>query len=374
MKRCLAGGHSLPGWGRAHAPGTARAQPLATSAAAGYRTRRLPMPLEDDLDVLYACPFGEFLDCRKALAQALRKAGRKEDAAKVAGAVKPTPAAWAVNQLARAHAEELAALIEIGDRWRARMLATSRGHADANAMSEARSAQRNLVARLTRIAAQLLEAAGASSSSTTLERVAATLTTISTTGAWGGCPAGQLTRELDPPGFEVLAALVGGTTREAVPVGTPRATGDGPKENVPPEEDAQELQKAQEEDRPSSRSSGPRTDRACRGGLAGGLKKRGAGQGCGRDRESVPRPRHFPARAARDHRAGGPGSCDGTGAGGGGGPSKGGGCGPRCSERRERGRRRGKRGARSESRARRGGKGGRTCSNRVYRSRGSRRS
>lgn len=206
------------------------------------------MPLEDDLDVLYACPLGEFIDRRKALVQALRKAGRKEDAAKVAGAAKPTPAAWAVNQLARSRPEDLAAVIEIGDRWRARMLATSPGHADANAMSEARSAQRNLVARLTRVAGQLLEAAGASSSSTTLERVAATLTTISTTGAWGGCPAGQLTRELDPPGFEVLAALVGGTTHEVAPVATPLATGAGLKESVPPEEDAQELQKAKEEE------------------------------------------------------------------------------------------------------------------------------
>jgi hypothetical protein len=180
------------------------------------------MALEDDLDTLYACPPSEFLDRRKALAQALRKAGKKDDAGTVAGAVKPTPAAWAVNQLARRNPDEMAALMNAGERLRALVRTTFAGHADARAMAEARTAQRAVVARLTRLATRLLDTAGASSSPTVLERVAATLTTISTTGAWGDRPPSRLTRELDPPGIEALTALVGdvaiGAAREVVPV------------------------------------------------------------------------------------------------------------------------------------------------------------
>ena len=166
------------------------------------------MPLEDDLDALHACPLGEFVERRKALAQALRKAGKKDDAAKIAAASKPTPAAWAVNQLARHHPEEIADLMAIGERLRAVVRSAFTGHGDASAMSEVQSAQRAAVARLTHLAARLLEAAGGSSSEATLERVAATLTTISTTGAWGGGPVAQLARDLDPPSLDVLAALV----------------------------------------------------------------------------------------------------------------------------------------------------------------------
>jgi hypothetical protein len=166
------------------------------------------MALEDDLDALYACPPGEFVDRRKALAQALRKAGKREEAAAVAGAAKPSPAAWAVNQLAHRHPEELASLMSLGEALRIRLRAAFTGKGDAAATAEAQAAQREAVARLTRQASDVLEAAGVSSSPAVLERVAATLTAISTTGRWGEDSPRRLTRELDPPGFEALAALV----------------------------------------------------------------------------------------------------------------------------------------------------------------------
>lgn len=167
------------------------------------------MALEDDLDTLHACAPGEFLDRRKALAQALRKSGRRDDAAVVAAAVKPTPAAWAVNQLARRNPGEMAELMGAGERLRGLLRASFTGRADAGAMADAQAAQREIVARLARLAVGHLEGVGAPGSAAVLERVAATLTTISTTGAWGGSPPGRLTKELEAPGIEALAALVG---------------------------------------------------------------------------------------------------------------------------------------------------------------------
>ena len=173
------------------------------------------MALEDDLDTLYACAPGELLDRRKALAQALRKSGRRDDAVVVAAAVKPTPAAWAVNQLARRNPGEMAELMGAGERLRGLLRASFTGRADAGAMADAQAAQREIVARLARLAVGHLEGVGAPGSAAVIERVTATLTTISTTGAWGGSPPGRLTKELEAPGIEALAALVGDVASEA---------------------------------------------------------------------------------------------------------------------------------------------------------------
>jgi len=53
---------------------------------------------EDDL---YALPLEEFISARDTLAKETRKAGDRESAARIAKLAKPTPAAWAANQVAR---------------------------------------------------------------------------------------------------------------------------------------------------------------------------------------------------------------------------------------------------------------------------------
>jgi len=212
------------------------------------------MPLEDDLDALYACPLGEFIERRKTLAQALRKAGKKDDAARIAAASKPTPAAWAVNQLARQHPEEIAALMAVGERLRALVRAAFTGSGDASAMSEVQSAQRAVVTRLKHLAARTLEAAGGSTSDATLERVAATLTTISTTGAWGDGPAAQLARDLDPPSLDVLATLVEGVAVRATAT-TGREEGAAPHAGHAEARASQDDHVRQETDRGAQRSA-----------------------------------------------------------------------------------------------------------------------
>lgn len=224
------------------------------------------MALEEDLDMLYSVPPGEFLDRRKALAQALRKAGRRDDAAAVAGAAKPTPAAWACNQLARRHPDEMAELASAGERLRGLLRASFTGQADPGAMAEARSEQREVVARLARLAGQILEAAGAPRSETVLERVSATLTTLSTTGAWGGQAPGRLARELEPPGIEALAALVGdvasSAARETAPVestaGAAEVRREGPEQEkgaAREKEEAQKKDRARQEEEQARRAA-----------------------------------------------------------------------------------------------------------------------
>ena len=67
-----------------------------------------------DEDTLYGLPLEEFVAARDALAKELRAAGDREEAAVVKKLAKPTRAAWAVNMLARSHADEVRALVDAG--------------------------------------------------------------------------------------------------------------------------------------------------------------------------------------------------------------------------------------------------------------------
>ncbi len=164
---------------------------------------------EAELDALYAAPLGGFLDARKEIAARLRKAGDKTAATEVQAVAKPTPAAWAVNQLHRAEPNALAALLDIGARLRAAMRAGLTQGAEANKKIVAiDKQQREAVAALVVRARELLEAGGASASAAVVERIQTTLKTLSTTGAWGGAAPGRLGKELGTPSVEEIAALL----------------------------------------------------------------------------------------------------------------------------------------------------------------------
>jgi hypothetical protein len=163
----------------------------------------------DPLEPLYEAPLSGFLDARKALAATLKKAGDKEAAARVAALPKPTPAAWAVNQVARKNATDMAALIELGSEIRGAMRAGLAGDSSARARLVAlEGEQQELIAMLLTLAKAQLEGDGATSSQVVLDRVKTTLTTISTTGKWGDAEPGQLGKELGIPSVETLAALL----------------------------------------------------------------------------------------------------------------------------------------------------------------------
>lgn len=109
-------------------------------------------PLEEAADGLYALPPEDFVAGRAAAAKALRQAGEKEAAARVAKLAKPSQVAGVVNGLARAGA--LDALLEAGARLRSVQL----GGGPRDELRSAAAAERAAVDAVLRDAGKLSRA------------------------------------------------------------------------------------------------------------------------------------------------------------------------------------------------------------------------
>jgi hypothetical protein len=158
-----------------------------------------------DVDALYRLPLAEFTAARNALAARLKKAGGDADAVKALP--KPSVSAWAVNQLFWRHRQALDRLLVAGERFRDAQAAQLAGKtADLREPLEAR---REALSELTRLAATLLQDGGSAASPDMMRRVTTTLEALAVYGRHAGAPpAGRLHDDVDPPGFEALAALV----------------------------------------------------------------------------------------------------------------------------------------------------------------------
>jgi hypothetical protein len=154
--------------------------------------------VEDDVDALYAADPDEFVAGRQALVKRLKAEGDKAGAAEVAGLRRPTAAAWAVNQLARRHGDEVAALVALGDdlrRTHERLLAGGRDDDTAAAGRRRREAIADLVER----AAGILTESGRSADAHR-DAISATLDAASLDpDVAAEVVAGRLAKELDPP-------------------------------------------------------------------------------------------------------------------------------------------------------------------------------
>ena len=160
-----------------------------------------------DIDALFQLPPAEFTAARNALAGKLKKAGKEEEADRVKALPKPSLPAWAVNQLYWRHRKAFDQLIEAGERFRKAQSAQLSGkNADMRGPLDAR---REALSELTRLAAAVLKQSGHNATPELTRRITTTLEAIATYGAHPGAPpAGRLTDDIDPPGFEALAALV----------------------------------------------------------------------------------------------------------------------------------------------------------------------
>jgi hypothetical protein len=168
-----------------------------------------------DIDALFQLPPAEFTAARNVLAGKLKKAGKEEEADRVKALPKPSLPAWAVNQLYWRHRKAFDLLIDAGERFRKAQGAQLSGkNADLRGPLDAR---REALSELTRLAASVLKQAGHNATPDVTRRVTTTLEALATYGAHPGAPpAGRLTDDIDPPGFEALAALVpqvGGSKR-----------------------------------------------------------------------------------------------------------------------------------------------------------------
>ena len=96
-----------------------------------------------DVDRLFSVPLEDFVAERKQVAKELRAAGEREAAAEVAKLPKPTPPAWALNQIAREDPEAVGAWLDAADELRE--VSANPGAGLRDAMAAHRDATRTLV-------------------------------------------------------------------------------------------------------------------------------------------------------------------------------------------------------------------------------------
>jgi hypothetical protein len=175
---------------------------------------------KDSLDDLYRIPLSAFTPARNALVTRLKKAGHQDQADLVKGLVKPSVPAWTVNQLFWHHRPAFDALMAIGERFRKAQAAQFHGQpADLRGPLEER---REALSSMARQAAVILRDAGHNPTPDTMRRITSTLEALSTMGSSPeAARAGRLIDDVDPPGFETLAALVPRVSDEDDPAGGP---------------------------------------------------------------------------------------------------------------------------------------------------------
>ena len=177
------------------------------------------MAAPSDIDDLFRLPLTEFTAARNALAATLKAAGRAEEAAAVKALPKPPMSAWTVNQLFWRHRKAFDHLMAAGDQLRKAQASHLAGRGgEIRGLVEA---HRDTVAELSTRAAALLRDAGQTATPDLTRRIATTLEALAAYGSQRSAPAaGRLTGDVDPPGFDALAALVprkGGRARGTEP-------------------------------------------------------------------------------------------------------------------------------------------------------------
>ena len=182
------------------------------------------LDLEQALDALYAAAPDQFTAERDALVRRLRATDRKAaDAVKALR--RPPVTAWALNQVARTHAEELAALVE-ADNGLARAQLEGAGR---QVLAEAGRSRREIIGRLVEEAAATLAAAGHPDAPTTRDRLSQTLAALAVDAEGrAALLRGRLTGDLTPASVWDAGAAAGleSVFAAGAPAGTEEAAGE----------------------------------------------------------------------------------------------------------------------------------------------------
>ena len=180
-------------------------------------------PSDADVDELYRVPLSEFTAARNDLAKRLKAEGHVEEADEVKALRKPTVPVWLVNQLTHERELDVQRLRKAGEALAKGQAAATTGRSSA-AFTEARQEEQHALSRLSDAASEIAsrERLGAGAA----DRALATLRAASLTAEGRDLlKRGRLTEELEPPGFEALAGLVGAATpnKKAAPAKDERA-------------------------------------------------------------------------------------------------------------------------------------------------------
>jgi hypothetical protein len=160
-----------------------------------------------ELDELYHLPLSEFTAARNELAKRLKTDGRGEEAEEVRALRKPTVPVWLVNRLAHERELDVQRLRKAGEALAKGQAAATAGKS-SDAFVEARQEEQRALTRLSEAAGEIAarEGLGAAATDRALETLRAA--SLSEEGR-ELLKRGRLTEELEPPGFEALAGLVG---------------------------------------------------------------------------------------------------------------------------------------------------------------------
>jgi hypothetical protein len=169
--------------------------------------------VSDAVGDLYELDPKEFTAARDRLAAELRKAGDREAAAEVKALRRPTVTAWALNQLARRHGEEVRLLLAASAEVARAQVEAAGG--DAAAFRSRTKERRELVHRLAGSAAELLDAREAGSGAGRRDALVSALEAASMDEEGGeALLAGRLATEPQPSsgfgGFLTAAATAAG--------------------------------------------------------------------------------------------------------------------------------------------------------------------
>jgi len=161
--------------------------------------------IDAEIDALFQLPLAEFTSERNALAARLKKEGRADDAARVKALAKATATAWAVNQLYWRDRKDFDHLLALSAKVR-------KAHTGASPdLRELLEERRELVSELAGRAEAILREGEHAVTPDAMRRIAITLESLASWGNTEGAPqAGRLTSDLEPLGFDGLAALMGG--------------------------------------------------------------------------------------------------------------------------------------------------------------------
>ena len=162
--------------------------------------KRYPKSLAEIADDLYGLTPAEFTAARNLVVREVKDAADPELAARVLALRKPSPAAWAVNLLARSRADELEQLATLGETMR-----EAQDDLDREQLATLTRQRRALVAALAREASDLARDSRHNLTASVVEEVAQTLQ-----AALGDAPAasavrsGRLIRPLEGTGVEAV--------------------------------------------------------------------------------------------------------------------------------------------------------------------------
>jgi hypothetical protein len=169
--------------------------------------------IDAELDRLYKAPAAGFVAERNKLAQALRQGGDREEAERIARLQRPSPVAWAINQLHFRAKKLLDGVREAGAALR-----KAQESADTEQFGTRKQAHQEALSKATDRALDLAEEAGLGVSATTKRRIEMTLTVLSTAAEEISPPPGRMSAELEPLGFDAFTAMP-----QAPPKATKRA-------------------------------------------------------------------------------------------------------------------------------------------------------